>query len=104
MSYHIYLTETFSKDYDSLSNSERNRIDKILNQIEINPYSGKPLGYKFFREKKFDGKRLYYLIYDEWVVAFVIAMSDKKTQQSTINSIKNAFDLYREEISRKLGK
>ena len=43
--------------------------------------------FQHFKEKKFDGKRLYYLIYENFFVILAIAISDKKAQQATINSI-----------------
>lgn len=49
---------------------------------------GKPLsGVSFFIEKKFDGKRLYYLVYKDSFVILAIAISDKKAQKATINRI-----------------
>lgn len=63
-----------------------------------------PLGYKFFREKRFDGKRLYYRVYDDCVLILIVAISDKKTQQSTTNAIKQAFEIYRKEVYDKFLK
>ena len=97
-SYEVYATDSFWEDYYKLSKMEQKRVDKIRDQLKINPYSGKPLGYKFFREKRFDGKRLYYLVYDNYVIVFVVAISDKKTQQTTINVIKRMFEVYRQEV------
>ena len=45
----------------------------------------------------------YYLIYDEYVVVFVIAISDKKEQQRVINAIKSLIPFYKEEIKKKLN-
>lgn|SRR3989338_148873 len=104
MVYEIYKSESFLEDYEKLSKSEKSRVDKIKEQLKVNPYTGKPLGYKFFREKRFNGKSLYYLIYDDYVVVFVIAISNKKTQQATIDSIKKAFDIYKQEIYDNLKK
>ena len=59
--YEIYTTESFLGEYDRLSKNEKSRIDKIKEQLKINPYVGKPLGYKFFREKRINGRRLYHL-------------------------------------------
>lgn len=78
-------------------------MDKELEQLKINLYVGRPLGYKFFREKRVEKYRFYYLIYEELVVVFVIAISDKKDQQSTINKIKSLIPYYREEIKRRLN-
>ncbi|MBI3334253.1 hypothetical protein HYZ97_02100 [Candidatus Pacearchaeota archaeon] len=39
----------------------QNRIEKEISQLEDNPFVGKPLGYKFFREKRVDKFRIYFL-------------------------------------------
>ena len=50
--------------------------------------TGKSLsGLSFFREKKFDSRLLYYLVYKDSFVILAIAISDKKAQQATINRI-----------------
>ena len=102
--YEIYDAESFLEDYDKLSKQEKIRIDKIKEQLRLNPYVGKPLGYKFFREKRFDGKRLIHLIYENSVIVLVVAYSDKKTQQATIDTIKRAFEIYRREVYDKFVK
>ncbi len=94
----VYGSASFWEDYNKLSKEEQRRVDKIKEQISSNPYTGKSLGHNFFREKRFDGKRLYYLVYDDYVIVLVVAISGKKTQQSTINAIKSAFEVYRKEV------
>lgn len=85
----IFTTEEFDKDLSKLSSQEQVRVNKILKQLkEQGEDTGKPLsGLSFFREKKFNGKRLYYLVYKESFVILAIAISDKKAQQATINRI-----------------
>lgn len=85
----ILLTEEYEKDFSKLSQQEQERVTKILAQLrEQGGDVGKPLsGLSFFREKKFDGKRLYYLIYKEFSTVLVVAISNKKAQQATINTI-----------------
>lgn len=61
--YRVLVTEEFLKEYSKLSIGEQKRLDKIKEQLKTNPFSGKPIGYHFFREKKIEEKRLYYLIY-----------------------------------------
>lgn len=56
--YRIYATEEFLNDYEKLSKDERSQIDKIKEHLKTNPFAGKPLGYRFFREKKVGGKRI----------------------------------------------
>lgn len=62
------------------------------------------MGYKFFREKRVDGKRIYFLIYEDVVVVLVVAISDKKAQQVTIDKIKMAFELYKKDVYEKFKK
>ena len=85
----VFTTQEFDKDFSKLSHQEKERVKKILTQLqEQGSDPGKPLsGLSFFREKKFDGKRLYYLVYKDHFVILAIAISDKKAQQSTINKI-----------------
>ncbi len=52
MTYKIYTTEEFDRDFRKLDGSLQQQIEKEIGQLETNPYVGKPLGYKFFREKK----------------------------------------------------
>ncbi|MDO8634490.1 MAG: hypothetical protein Q7K34_04335 [archaeon] len=73
-------------------------------QLKTKPYAGKPLGFGFFREKKIGGKRLYFLIYEEFVAVFVVAFGGKKTQQETINEIKNKLPDYLKSVKQALGK
>lgn len=101
--YTIYTTEEFDKDYEKLDKSLRIQIDKEIEQLENNPYASKPLSYDFFREKKIRNYRIYFLIYDDFLIVFVIAISDKKDQQRTINTIKTLIPFYREEVKKKLN-
>jgi putative component of toxin-antitoxin plasmid stabilization module len=102
--YRVYRTETFDKRVKKLSRKEQNQITRIENQLKINPFVGKPLGYRFFREKKIGGKRIYYLIYEEMVIILLVGLSDKKTQQATINKIKDKLPEYYEAIKVVLQK
>jgi len=69
---------------------------------------GDQLTYPFLREKKINGKRIYYLVYKEIVIILVVAISNKKSQKDTINEIKlylseykkYAYDLY-DKINKK---
>lgn len=64
----------------------------------MNPHVGKPLDYKWFREKRLDGYRMYYLIYENLKSVYIIALSDKKDQQKTINTIRLFLHKYKSEI------
>jgi putative component of toxin-antitoxin plasmid stabilization module len=77
-----------------------NRIQKISNQLKEHPYAGTPLSYRFLREKRVDGKRIYYLVYDDIQIVLLVSVSDKKIQQEVIDKIKASFPLYRQELQK----
>ena len=62
MAYKVFTSDEFERDFSNLDTSLKIQIEKEIEQLEINPYVGKPLGYKFFREKKVKNYRIYYLI------------------------------------------
>ncbi len=101
--YRIFITEQFEKDFNKLDNSLQRQIGKEIQQLESNPHSGKPLVYAFLREKKVRNYRIYYLIYEQYVVVFVVAVSNKKDQQEAINAIKKLIPYYREKIKEKVN-
>lgn len=86
MAFHVFIPEPVQKDIGKLDKSEQARVEKILKQLhERGNEVGKPLaGLSFLREKKFNGKRLYYLVYSQRSAVLVAAISDKKAQQATI--------------------
>lgn len=80
-----------------LSTKEQTEIEDFeRNTLPSTPYVGDQLVYPFFREKKIDGKRILYLIYDEFRAVLMVAVVNKKMQQSTIDFIKQHLPLYRE--------
>lgn len=87
--FRLFKTETFDKDFSELDGSDRKRVEKILDQLlQQGDAVGKPLsGLSFFREKKFGGKRLYFLVYAAFSVILAVGISGKKAQQLTINKI-----------------
>ncbi len=95
MPYEIRSTKEFDDDYYALDNSERIKIDAKVKKLSEQPWIGKPLGYSWFRELKLNGKRVYFLIYMQKLTILLVAMSDKKTQQSMIDTIKEKFDEYK---------
>ncbi len=101
--YEVLTTEKFDEDFDKLDKSLKEQIEKEIEQLETNPYVGKPLGYKFFREKKVKNYRIYYLIYEEYVVVFVVALSNKKEQQEAIDKIKQLIPLYKEGVKKRIN-
>ena len=79
---------------------EQKRLSNFEQSLKKEPHVGKPVGYKFFREKKFDGKRMLFLIYDEHKCIFLVTITDKKAQQHDIDLIKAKLEIYKREIGK----
>ncbi len=102
MKFKVYTTEEFDRLFSKLDPGIQRQIAKEIDQLEDNPLVGKPLGYNFFREKKVQNYRVYYLIYEMHLVVFIITLSGKKDQQKAIDKIKKLIPYYRELIKKKL--
>jgi|SRR3989344_7217141 len=94
MSFAIYKTEAFAKTFQTLESFEKEWINKIAEQLKENPDAGKPLRFPWFREKKFGGKRLYYLVYEDLGKILIVAFGNKKQQKLIIESVLRNLDAY----------
>lgn len=98
--FRVFRTEWYEKKLKKLSSDKQERVKHIEQDLKNSPYDGKPLGYTFFREKKFDGKRLYFLVYESHKAIFLITISDKKAQQNVIDLIKANLDVFKEQLEK----
>jgi len=88
MAYKVFRTATFKKKYKKLPKEEQEIIDKfIIEVLAIDP-RGKPLDVHGIMEKKIKGRRIYYIIYDDFLIVLMVAISGKKDQQDTIGTIR----------------
>ncbi|MCH8003868.1 MAG: hypothetical protein IH934_04530 [Nanoarchaeota archaeon] len=101
--FRVFRTDWYEKKLKKLSSKEQERIKNIEQELKKSPYGGKPLGYDFFREKKFNGKRLYFLVYEFHKAIFLITISDKKAQQNVIDLIKANLDVFKEQLEKILN-
>ncbi len=93
----------FVEQFEALNEVNKERVRRIVIQLEANgPLVGKPLGYLFLREKKFNGNRLYFLFYKEWSTVLLVAIGDKKDQTETIQNIKLELAHYRGFVEQQL--
>ena len=83
----VLETEEFSRLFETLEKKEKDWIKKIVQQLEESFLVGKPLKFNWFREKKFGGKRLYYLVYEKTGLVLLVAFGTKKEQQEIINHV-----------------
>lgn len=96
--YRVFRSGHYKTKLFKLDKSEQERVVKFEQSLKEQPFSGKPLGYSFFREKKFDGKRLLFLVYEEHKCVFLVTITNKKAQQHEIDLIKANLDVYRDEL------
>lgn len=96
--YKVFHSSRFDKELAKFDTSFQSRVDKIEDQLVANPYVGDPLGVKWFREKRIDKYRIYYIIYEDLMSVFMVALSEKKDQQKVINTIRFLFEFFRKEI------
>jgi hypothetical protein len=94
--YQVFHTVTFDREAEKLlSLTEQQMLRAFEQRLSNSPNLGKPLGYDFFREKKLDGKRAYFLVYNEHRVIIFVRVSTKNRQQAVIDEIKKNVDTYR---------
>ena len=98
--FRAFRTDWYEKKFKKLSSQEQERVQGIEQELKEKPYDGKPLGYEFFREKKFNGKRLLFLVYENHHVIFLITITNKKAQQKVINLIKVNLDVYKTKLEK----
>src|SRR3989344_8485353 len=97
--FRVFRSGWYKSKLNKIDKSHYNRVLEFEQKLKKSPYSGKPLGYKFFREKKFNGNRLLFLVYEEHKCVFLITITDKKAQQHEIDMIKSSLDVYRNELN-----
>ena len=96
MNYRVFKSEYFLKKQEKvLSSEEVKELHIFINCLKIGKIRGKPLGYKFLREKKINGKRVYFLVYESYKIVLLVNLSNKKYQKSVIRKIKLLLDEYR---------
>ncbi len=104
--FRILTTAEFDIDFINLDNSEQLRAKKKRELLKAQGHvTGDPLaGLSFFREKRLNGKRIYYVVYQQYAAILLLAISDKKTQQATINRILINLTNYQQYVEETLEK
>ena len=103
MAYAVYTTESFEREFNKLSDFDKNITKKIFFKLKENPYIGDEIRSKFFREKRLREKRIYYLVYDDLSAVLIVAFGGKKAQQETINEIIKDLPEFRKYIQKLLS-
>ena len=73
MAYAVYtLPSLYQKIIVKLPRIEREEIQKIVSQLTENPFVGDQLQIRYFREKRLKEKRIYYLIFKDYLISSVV--------------------------------
>lgn len=85
----VKMTKGFEKHFHKIIPLHLQKsLWKRINKLRDNPFIGKPLGDESFRELKADKFRIYFMVYKEKVLVLIVGVSDKKKQQTVIDTIK----------------
>lgn len=95
-----------TKEFDTwerlLPKDLKKEIEDFIKELKKGVKTGQPVGYPFFKEKRIDGRHIYFLVYEDIDTILLITISDKKAQQDTINRIKRDLDRYSALIKKNL--
>ena len=93
--YRVATHPRFEKEaLAKLSPEELRRMDKLYVRVKQNPFIGDALGPERFREIRFGGKLIYFLI--EGAVILFVDVSGKNDQQDVIDDVRANITSYTE--------
>ena len=98
--YGVFRSVSFQEEICKYDKNIQDKVDKIEDKLITNPEYGTPLETKWFRESRFENYRIYYLVYEDLSAIYIVAISEKRDQQKTINTIKIFLEFFREEIEK----
>ena len=99
--FEIIETIAFEKEFNKIPKDIKERFETQIKKLKSNPFAqGKQLGYKWFRELKNKGYRIYYLVYEKEVVVLFVGVSDKKEQQAMIDFIIKNLKVFKDLIKK----
>jgi len=91
----VIRTNTYMNEIKNWPKQYKLSEDKLPLKLSLNPFSGSQLSFSFLREKRIREKRIYYLVYEDLKLVLLVATSSKKTQQKTIDNIKEELKEFR---------
>ena len=104
MAFAVFHAYTFERYLARMPKDFKEWLEKVEDQLTENPYVGDQIRVNWFREKKKGKFRVYYLIYEELQTVYLVGISSKKDQQTTINTIWLLLDNFKEDIYKLINK
>ncbi len=104
--FEVVGTDTYLRELQKWPKQDFDFASKIPKKLAENPFVGKQLSYPFLREKKIGIRRIYYLVYEDLKLVLLVATSDKKDQQATIDHLRENLQSFRkvaEDISKQVS-
>jgi hypothetical protein len=95
--FRILRSELYAGHFRRLARPEQRRCIHAEEQLKT-AISGRMLGYPFLREKRLNGKRILFLVYETHQVIFLVLITDKKVQQDDIDAVRENLELYQKHI------
>lgn len=102
--FRVFHTDEYDKKFAKLQKTEQQRLLVFEQELKVYPFQGRALNYRFFREKKFNGKRMLFLIYLEYNSIYLISIVNKKSQQKVINFIKSRLPFFKEQVNKLINR
>lgn len=84
--YQVFITDRCSDAYNRSDYREQLWFDKAKENLKMS-VTGDILRVRWFREKKFEGKRLYFIVDDFSQRILLIAFARKKDQEKVIDEV-----------------
>jgi len=93
--YNVFHTTDYDKLLKKLDLLYQQLLFQFERRLTLDPYIGKPLGYVYFREKKFDDYRALFAVNSEARRITMLTIVDKRDQKEVINLLRKRKDSLR---------
>lgn len=100
--FRVIKNRWYKEKVKKLNGKYARQIERFEKELKLKPFSGKPLGSQFIREKKFNGYRLLFVVYSEHRAVLLVTITNKKAQSRDIKFIRKNLALLSKLIKTKL--
>lgn len=90
--FEIHHSTEYERSLQKLDRHHQQLLIRFEQRLAQDAYIGKPLGFSYLREKKFEDKRALFFIYPQPRKVLMLTIVDKHTQRSVIKWILGNID------------